>query len=58
MSKKQLNPKDFPVFVEGRVVKTTDGTPIAKARNETIAEKIADVLNEDDERNEINKWSA
>jgi hypothetical protein len=55
---KPLKPDDFPVEVEGEKLVTADGKPIAKAKTPAIAEDIADRLNEDDCRKELDKWSA
>jgi hypothetical protein len=55
---KPLKPDDFPVEVEGEKLVTADGKPIAKAKTPAIAEDIADRLNEDDYRKEMDKWSA
>jgi hypothetical protein len=55
---KPLKPDDFPVEVKGEELVTADGKPIAKAKTPTIAEDIADRLNEDDCRKEQDRWSA
>jgi hypothetical protein len=55
---KPLKPDDFPVEVEGEKLVTADGKPIAKAKTPAVAEDIADRLNEDDYRQEQDKWSA
>lgn len=57
-AEKPLKPEDFPVTVEGRQIKTQDGTPIAKTPDPAVAEDIAERLNEDDARREEDKWSA
>lgn len=54
----ELKPEDFPVQVEGAKLVTAEGKPIAKAKTPSVAEEIADRLNEDDMRKEEDKWSA
>jgi hypothetical protein len=57
-SKKPLEPDDFPVHADGDKIKKQNGTPIAETEDSTIAEDIADRLNEDEARREVEKWSA
>ena len=57
-SKRPLSPHDFPVQVEGDKIKKQDGTPVAKAEDETTAADVAERLNDDEARREEDKWSA
>ena len=47
MGKQQLKPGDFLVSYEREKLVTNDGKPIADANSETLAEDVADRLNED-----------
>ena len=58
MSKEPIDPSDFPVIADGEEIKTKDGARLAKAKDKSIAGQIADSLNEVDQRNEEDKWSA
>ena len=56
--KRPLKPHDFPVYSEGDQVKKQDGEPIAKAKDEALADDVADRLNEDEAGREQDKWCA
>lgn len=57
-SNKPLEPDDFPVEADGDKIKKQNGTPLADTGDATIAEDIAERLNEDEARREEDKWSA
>jgi hypothetical protein len=57
-SKKPLKPDDFPVNAEGRKIKKQDGKPIANGEDPSVAEDVAERLNEDEAQREEDKWSA
>lgn len=54
----ELAPDDFPVHAEQTELKTQDGEKIAEATSKTIAENIAQRLNEQAQREEEDRWSA
>jgi hypothetical protein len=58
IAKKPLEPNDFPVNADGKKIKKQDGTPIASTDDPTVAEDVADRLNDDEARREEDKWSA
>jgi len=58
IAKKPLEPNDFPVNADGKKIKKQDGTPIAETADPSVAEDVADRLNEDEARREEDKWSA
>jgi hypothetical protein len=53
-----LKPEDFPVHVEGDAIKKQDGKPVAKGEDSAVAADVSERLNEDEERREVDKWSA
>jgi hypothetical protein len=53
-----LEAEDFPVEAHGKKIKKQDGTPIAEAKDSTVAKDVADRLNEDEAQREEDKWSA
>ena len=55
---KPLKPEDFPLNAEGKKINKQDGTPIAETADPSVAEDVADRLNEDEARREEDKWSA
>jgi hypothetical protein len=58
ISKKPLNPDDFPVNADGKKIEKQDGTPIANTDDPAVAADVAERLNEDEARREEDKWSA
>ncbi|WP_198031277.1 hypothetical protein [Bradyrhizobium sp. th.b2] len=58
MKKPEIKPGDFPVEADKNIVKTNRGRPIATAKDEPLAEEIADRLNEQADREEQDRWSA
>lgn len=56
--KRPLKPHDFPVHSVGDQIKKQDGERIAKAKDEAVAEDVADRLNEDEAAREQDKWCA
>ena len=57
-NKPPLEPKDFPVHVDGKTIKKQDGKPIAKSEDPATAADVAERLNEDADRREEDNWSA
>lgn len=57
MRKPAIQPDDFPVEADETAVKTNKGKPLANAENESVAEDIADRLNEQAYREEHERWS-
>jgi hypothetical protein len=53
-----IQPSDFPVEVDKNELKTSKGEPIATAKNQPLAEDVADRLNEQAYREEHDRWSA
>jgi len=53
-----LGPDDFPLTADGVKLSKPSGEPIAVAKNTATATEIADRLNDDEQRNEEDKWSA
>ncbi|WP_022720107.1 hypothetical protein [Rhodopseudomonas sp. B29] len=53
-----LDPDDFPIETEHGKLKTQDGENIAEAKNEKLAEEIAERLNEHAYKEECDRWSA
>jgi hypothetical protein len=58
MKKHSIKPEDYPVKADGKEVKTTNGDSIATAKDEPIAEEVADGLNDQAYREEHDRWSA
>jgi hypothetical protein len=58
MKKSVIKPDDFPVEADKEQVKTSKGDPIAVAKDESVAEEMADRLNEQAYREEHDRWSA
>jgi hypothetical protein len=57
MEKKALDPNDFPVVADGKALVTQDGTAIAIAQTESIADDIANRLNENASRKREDRWA-
>ncbi len=55
---KPLEPEDFPVRTEQKKIVKKDGEPIAEARNEKIADELAERLNAEESIREEDRWSA
>lgn len=55
---KPLEPEDFPLRVEDKKIVKKDGEPIAEARNEKIADEVAERLNAEEDIREQDRWSA
>jgi hypothetical protein len=53
-----LKSEDFPVRTEQKQIVKNDGKTIAEARNEKIAEEVAERLNAEEDRREQDRWSA
>lgn len=53
-----LNPDDFPLTVAGTKLSKPDGEPVAIATDAATATEIAERLNNDELRNEEDRWSA
>lgn len=53
-----LTPDDFPLTVVGTRLSKPDGEPVATATDTATATEIAERLNNDELRNEEDKWSA
>ena len=53
-----LKSEDFPVHAEQKKIVRNDGKTIAEARNEKIAEDVAERLNSEEDRREEDRWSA
>ena len=58
MSKTQIESDEFPVEADKDQLKTSKGEPIAAAKDEPVAQEIADRLNEQAYREEHDRWSA
>ncbi|WP_420131960.1 hypothetical protein [Rhodopseudomonas sp.] len=54
----ELEADDFPVHADRTELKTQDGEKIAEAKTKTLAEEIAQRLNEQAHREEEDRWSA
>lgn len=57
MEKKVLHPDDFPVAVDGKALVAQDGTTIAQAQSESLAEDIAHRLNVNAARAREDRWA-
>ena len=57
-SGKPLEPDDFPLNADGKIIKKQDGTAVAETSDPAVAGDVADRLNEDEARREEDKWSA
>ena len=55
---KPLEPEDFPVRTERKKILKNDGETIAEARNEKIADEVAERLNTEEQIREEDRWSA
>lgn len=55
---KPLEPDDFPVRAEDKKIVKNDGETIAEARNEKIADEVAERLNAEESIREEDRWSA
>jgi hypothetical protein len=53
-----LEPGDFPVRTEDKKIVKHDGETIAEARNEKIADEVAERLNTEEQIREEDRWSA
>ena len=53
-----LKPDDFPVHSDKSRIMTTNGQPIAMAKDETTADEVAKRLNADEDRRDEDRWSA
>jgi hypothetical protein len=53
-----LEPEDFPVRTEDKKIVKNDGETIAEARNEKIADEVAERLNAEESIREEDRWSA
>lgn len=58
MKKSPIKPEDFPVKADNQQIKTSKGEAIAVAKNEPVAENLADRLNEQAYHDEHDRWSA
>ena len=56
--KQPLEPEDFPVRAEQKKIVKNDGEPIAEARNEKIADEVAERLNAEESIRDEDRWSA
>jgi hypothetical protein len=56
--KRPLEPNDFPVNADGKMIKKEDGTPVANTDDPAVAADIAERLNDDEARREEDIWSA
>lgn len=56
--KQPLEPEDFPVRAEQKKIVKNDGEPIAEARNEKIADEVAERLNTEESIRDEDRWSA
>ena len=54
---KPLKPDDFPVHTKKSEIVTDTGKPVAEAKDEKIAEDIANRLNSDQAREEEDRWA-
>ena len=57
MEKKALDPNDFPVVADGKALVTQDGMAIAIAHSPSMAEDIANRLNENAARKREDRWA-
>ncbi len=55
---KPLEPQDFPVRTEDKKILKNDGEAIAEARNQKIADEVAERLNAEEQLREEDRWSA
>ena len=55
---KPLEPDDFPVRAKDKKIVKNDGETIAEARNEKIADEVAERLNAEESIREEDRWSA
>lgn len=53
-----LKPDDFPVHSDKNKILTTNGQPVALAKDDKTADEIAKRLNADEDRQEEDRWSA
>ena len=53
-----LEPEDFPVRTERKKILKNDGETIAEARNEKVADEVAERLNVEESIREEDRWSA
>ena len=53
-----LKPEDFPDHTHQKKIVKTDGKTIAEARNQKIAEDIAERMNAEEDRRDEDRWSA
>jgi len=56
--KRPLPPDDFPLMVDGMVIKSKSGRTIATTESEALAVEIARWLNEYESKREEDRWSA
>jgi hypothetical protein len=54
---KPLKPDDFPVHTKQTEIVTDTGKPVAEAKDEKIAEDVANRLNSDQAREEEDRWA-
>ena len=57
MEKTELHPEDFPVIPDGKALVTQDGTTVANAQSDRLAEDIAQRLNENAARKREDRWA-
>ena len=57
MKKTELQPNDFPVISDGKALVTQDGTTVANAQSDRLAEDIAQRLNENAARKREDRWA-
>lgn len=55
---KPLEPEDFPLRTEDKKIVKNDGETIAEARDEKIADEVAERLNAEEDIREEDRWSA
>ena len=55
---KPLEPQDFPIHTKDKKILKHDGETIAEARNEQIADEVAERLNAEEQLREEDRWSA
>jgi hypothetical protein len=53
-----LKPEDFPVRSDRNEILTSNGQPVATAKDEKIADEVAGRLNAEEDRREEDRWSA
>jgi hypothetical protein len=56
--KRPLQPDDFPLVVDGQIVKSKAGRTIATTESEAVSVQIAEWLNEYASKREEDRWSA